>query len=307
MTTTRMNIPKSLVPGVHQFVGLAYGETPEEHLPLYEIVQSDRAFEEEVYMSGMGGAPVKGEGQATAYDDISEEWTTRYQHETISVAFAVTKEAFDDDLYDNIARIKAQELGKAMADTKQTKAAALFNNGFNPAVTYGDGQPLFSNSHPTVAGTFDNLMTGDMSESALEDVCIAITKFTNSRGVLMAARPVSLHIPADLVFVAEKILKSDMSTGLGLLGNDTKTTNDINALRSMGKFSGGVHVNRRFTDPDAWFVKTDVINGTKMFVREALSGSEDVDFSTDNLLFKFRERYVFGSTDPRAWVGSAGS
>lgn len=308
MTINRNSIPKSLVPGVHEFVGMSYGDTPEEHTPLFEINNSVRAFEEEVYVSGMGGAEVKGEGSAVAFDDIQETYTSRYQMETVAIGFAVTKEAFDDDLYDNIARAKAMELGRAMADTKQVKAAAIFNRGFNASYTGGDGVPLFSSAHPTISGTnFDNAVATDLSESALEDACIGISKFTNDRGILISARPQSLHIPSDLTFIAEKILKSDLSTGIGIQNTADKSVNDVNALRSMGKFPKGVFVNHRFTDPDAWFIKTSVQNGTKMFVRESLSGSEDADFVTDNMLFKFRERYAFGWTDPRAWYGSAGA
>jgi hypothetical protein len=307
MPVNRNSIPSSLVPGIHEFVGMSYGATPEEHLPLFEVFNTNRAFEEEVYVSGMGGAPTKTEGAAVQFDDIQETYTSRYNMETVAVGFSVTKEAFDDDLYDNIARAKAQELGRSMADTKQVKAAAIYNNGFNASYPGGDGVSLFSASHPTINGTFSNTVATDLSESALEDACIAISKFTNDRGILISARPQSLHIPSDLTFVADKILKSDLSTGVGIYGNATKTVNDMNSLRSMGKFPGGVFVNHRFTDEDAWFIKTSVTNGTKMFIREALAGSEDVDFNTDNTLFKFRERYAFGWTDPRGWYGSSGS
>lgn len=309
MPTNRNSIPKSLVPGVHEFVGMSYGETPEEHTPLFETNNSVRAFEEEVYVSGMGGAPNKSEGAAVQFDDIQETYTSRYNMETVAIGFSVTKEAFDDDLYDNIARAKAQELGRAMADTKQVKAASIFNNGFNVNFAGGDGKPLFAADHPTISGNdFDNTVATDMSESALEDACIAISKYTNDRGILISARPQSLHIPPELSFIAEKILKSDLSTSVTLQGATGVTNvNDTNALRSMGKFPGGVFVNHRFTDPDAWFLKTSVPNGTKMFVREDLSGSEDIDFVTDNMLFKFRERYAFGWTDPRGWYGSSGS
>lgn len=308
MATNRNDIAKSLVPGVHEFVGLSYGDTPEEHTPLYEINNSIRAFEEEVYVSGMGGAETKSEGAAVQFDDIQETYTSRYQMETVAIGFAVTKEAFDDDLYDNIARAKSTELGRAMADTKQVKAAATFNRGFNAAYAGGDGKSLFATDHPTISGVdFGNSVAVDLSESALEDACIGISRFTNDRGILISARPQSLHIPPELTFVAEKILKSDMSTGIGIQNEATKTVNDTNALRSMGKFPKGVFVNHRFTDPDAWFIKTSVPNGTKMFVREALAGSEDTDFGTDNMLFKFRERYAFGWTDPRAWYGSTGA
>ena len=169
MATNRSMISKSLIPGVHAFVGMAYGETPQEHLPLYEILKSDRSFEEEVYVSGMGGADVKAEGSAVTFDDIRETYTSRYQHETIAIGFAVTKEAFDDDQYDTIARAKAQELGRAMADTKQVKAASIFNNGFSGSYLGGDGSPLFSTTHATTAGTFSNKVSTDLSEAALED------------------------------------------------------------------------------------------------------------------------------------------
>lgn len=311
MTTTRGSIPNSLVPGVHDFVGMSYGETPQEHLPLFEIVNTKRAFEEEVMMSGMGSAFVKSEGQAVQYDDIQETWKSRYDMETIAIAFAVTKEAFDDDLYDTIAKMKAQELGRAMADTKQTKAAAVFNRGFNSSYVGGDGVSLFSNNHPTSSGTdFDNRIAVDFSESALEDVCVSINKFTNDRGILISARPQSIHIPVELEFVANRILKAEYS-GNGLIKNVAGSENVGGLLKQPnmagGKFPGGVHMNRRLTDPDAWFVKTSVPGGTKMFIREALSGSEDVDFATDNMLFKFRERYGFGWTQPRQWIGSEGA
>lgn len=306
MPTNRNSIPKSLVPGVHEFVGMSYGATPEEHAVLFESNTSIRAFEEEVYMSGMGGANTKSEGAAVQFDDIQETYTSRYNMETVAIGFSVTKEAFDDDLYDNVARAKATELGRAMADTKQVKAAAIFNNGFSTSFTGGDGSPLFASDHSTISGTdFDNAVATDLSESAIEDACIAISKFTNDRGILISTRPESLHIPPDLYFIADKILGSSLSTGQGIFGQDTKTVNDKNAV--SGKMPGGTHVNHRFTDIDAWFIKTSVINGTKMFVRESLSGSEDIDFVTDNLLFKFRERYAFGWTDPRSWYGSSGS
>ena len=317
MTTNRSMIAKSLIPGVHEFVGLSYGETPQEHLPLYEVLKSDRSFEEEVYVSGMGGADVKPEGQAVMFDDIRESYTSRYQHETIAIGFAVTKEAFDDDQYDTIARAKAQELGRSMADTKQVKAVSVFNYGFTNDGLHngGDGVTLFSTAHPTSVGTFSNMVSADLSESALEDASIAISKTTNDRGILISLKAQSIIIPPELQFTARKILFSDLSTGAGTFAlqngltaaQSTKTVNDMNALREMGSFPKGTFINHRLTDPDAWFIKTSAPNGTKMFVREALSGSEDTDFNTDNMLFKFRERYSFGWTDPRQWYGSQGS
>ena len=309
MVTTRSNIQKSLVPGVHAFVGMSYGATPEEHKPLYEIINSKRSFEEEVYVSGMGGAPTKAEGNAVTFDDIQETYTSRYQHETVAIGFAVTKEALDDDLYGTITKAKAQELGRSMADTKQVKAASTFNNGFSGSYTGGDGVALFSAAHPTVAGTFSNTVSVDLSESALEDACIAISKLTNDRGILLSLRPGSLHIPSELFYVARKIIGANLSTVIGVnpttAGNGATNVNDPNIVGSQ--FPGGLHVNHRFTDPDAWFIKTSATNGTKMFVRESLGGSTDDDFGTDNMLFKFRERYSFGWTDPRQWYGSAGA
>ena len=313
MTVNRGMLPKSLVPGIHEFVGLSYGATPEEHAPLYEILKSSRAFEEEVMLSGMGGAQVKAEGASVTYDDIQETYTSRYVMETVAIGFAVTKEAFDDDQYGNIARAKAQELGRSMADTKQVKAAATFNRGFSSSYLGGDGVSLFSNAHPTSSGVnFNNYLAVDFSESALEDAAISVSLFTNDRGILISANVQSLHIPAQLEFTANKILKAEYSgTSSALIKNAAGTENVGGLLMQPNmvgsRFPGGLHINRRFTDTDAWFLRTSVPNGTKMFVREALQGSEEGDFNTDNMLFKFRERYGFGWTDPRQWIGSEGA
>lgn len=305
MTVVRGLIPKSLVPGVHEFVGMSYGATPEEHKPLYEENKSIRAWEEEVMLSGMGGAPQKNEGQSVQFDDIQETFTARYSMITVAVGFSVTKEAFDDDLYSNIAKAKAQELGRSMADTKQVLAAATFNNGFNSNFIGGDGVSLFSTAHPTSAGNFNNTTTADFSEIALENNCISINLFTNDRGILITARPESLVIPVQLEFTANKILKAEYS---GTTEAQT-SANFLNFQPNLvgGRFPGGIHMNRRLTTPTAWFMKTSVPNGTKMFVRETLGGSEEVDFLTDNMLFKFRERYCFGWTDPRGWLGNNGA
>ncbi len=312
MTVVRGLIPKSLVPGVHEFVGMSYGATPEEHAPLFEMVKSVRAWEEEVMLSGMGGAPNKNEGAAVTFDDIQETWTSRYVMETVAIGFAVTKEAFDDDLYSNIARAKAQELGRSMADTKQVKAAAIYNNGFNSSGSFngGDGVPLFSASHPTSSGVdFNNLIQADLSETALEDACITVNQFKNDRGILISARTESLHIPVQLEFVANKLIKQDYSN---TAVQNVAASQNVGGILFQpnivgGRFPAGIHMNRRFTDPAAWFIKTSVPNGTKMFIREGLNGSEEIDFLTDNMLFKFRERYAFGWTDPRSWLGSEGS
>lgn len=312
MPVTRADIAKALVPGVNQFVGLSYGDTPQEHAPLYEMLNTTRAFEEDVMMSGMGPAVTKAEGAAVSFDDIQETYTSRYTVETVAIGFAITKEAFDDDQYDIIAKAKAQELGRAMADTKQVKAAATFNRAFNTSYNGGDGKPLCDDAHPTSVGTFDNKLAVDFSETALEDVCIAISKMTNDRGILISARPVSIHIPAELEFTAGRILKAQYSgVNEGQIKNVAGTENVGGSLMQPnlvgGRFPKGMFINRRFTDPDAWFVKTSVTNGTKMFVREKLGGSDKVDFNTDNMLFKFRERYGFGWTDPRQWFGSTGA
>jgi hypothetical protein len=304
-------IEKSLVPGVHEMVGLSYGETPEEHMPLFEILNSMRSFEEEVYVSGMGGALLKPEGTAVQFDDIQETYTSRYQHETVAIGFAVTKEAFDDDLYDTISRAKAQELGRAMADTKQVKAAAVFNNAFDVSFPGGDGVSLINSAHPTSIGTFSNeLAATPLSEVALEDACVAISKLENDRGILLGLRPVSLHLPPELQWTAEKITNSTLTTVNQTFGTDgtegITNTNEINAVKSLGKYPGGMYLNHRFTTETAWFIKTTAANGTKMFIREELGGDADVDFVTDNLLFKYRERYAFGWTDPRGWYGSRG-
>jgi len=302
-------IEKSLVPGVHEMVGLSYGATPEEHKPLFEMYNSARSFEEEVYVSGMGGALLKPEGTAVQFDDIQETYTSRYQHETVAIGFAVTKEAFDDDLYDTIARAKAQELGRAMADTKQVKAASIFNNAFNAAFPGGDGVSLIDTAHPTSIGTFSNeLAATPLSEVALEDAHVAITKLTNDRGILLTLRPSSLHLPPELQWTAEKILNSTLTTQVfeNAALDAATNRNDLNAVNSLGRYPGGVYLNHRFTSPTAWFIKTTGTNGTKMFVREALGGDTDTDFVTDNMLFKFRERYSFGWTDPRQWYGSSG-
>jgi len=311
-TINRAAIASALVPGVHEIVGLSYGDTPMEHAPMYDTLNSKRAFEEEVMYGGTGGAVQSGEGGAVTYDSIQELWTARYQHETYKLGLKFTKEAFDDDLYDVIGQAKGQELGTSMADTKQVKACATFNRGFNPAYAIGDGQALFSATHPMANGdTFSNLSSSELSESALEDICISISKMTNDRGILISARAESIHIPADLEFDIHRILKSESSVTpmTSTAGGATRVSNknDVNVLRTSGKFPKGIFVNRRLNDPDAWYVRTSIPNGTKMFVREALQGSSDNNFDTDDLLIKYRERYSFGVTNPRQWFASAGS
>ncbi len=310
MAINRSNISKQLLPGLNAIFGIEYNSIEDEHAPLYETENSDRAFEEEVLMTAFGEAPVKAEGAAVEYDTAQESWTARYTHETIALAFAVTEEAMEDNLYDTFAKIRARALARAMASTKQVKAANVYNNGFDANYAGGDGVALFSDSHPTVGGsTQDNNLTGaDLSEASLETAVITIQKLKDDRDILIGAMPRSLHVPPDLQFTAEKVLYSDLSTRTATHGSDGITNrNDVNPIRSMGVMPDGCYVNHRFTDTNAWFVKTDVPNGTKMFVRAPLATKMEPDFDTGNLRFKARERYSFGWSDWRNWVGNQGS
>ena len=305
MAINRASINKELLPGLNAVFGLEYGEVNNEHQALYEIENSDRAFEEEVLFTGFGTAPTKGEGASVSYDDAQESYTARYTAETVALAFAITEEAMEDNLYDTFAKLRAKGLARAMANTKQVKGANIFNNGFSD--TIGDGVAFFSDSHPTVAdGLQDNLLAAsDLSESTLETALIAIQKTKDDRGILIGASAVSLHIPVDYWAVADRVLSSPGNTQTSTAAADPNT-NAINAIRHMGMVPEGYHINRRFTDTDAWFVKTDVPNGTKMFVRSPLQTKMEPDFDTGNLRFKARERYSFGVSDWRGWYGSAG-
>jgi|TARA_B100001093_G_scaffold513934_1_gene586880 hypothetical protein len=313
MAINRASIAKELLPGLNAVFGLEYGEVSDEHAPLFETENSDRAFEEEVLFTGFGTAPVKGEGAAVSYDDASESFTSRYTHETIALGFAVTEEAMEDNLYDTFAKLRAKGLARAMANTKQVKAADVFNNGFNASFAGGDGQPFFSASHPTIGdGNQSNLLTGaDLSEASLETALISISKIKDDRGILIGAQAESLHIPSDLAFVADQILNSTMSTTIGVnpttAANGATNVNDINSIRNQGLMPGGFFVNRRFTDTNAFYIKTDVPNGAKMFVRSPLQTKMEPDFDTGNLRFKARERYSFGFSDWRGYFGNAGS
>jgi len=296
----RANIARELVPGLNAVFGLAYGEVDNEHKALFDIERSERAFEEEVLFTGFGTAPVKSEGAAFQYDEAQESYTSRYTHETIALGFAITEEAMEDNLYDTWAPLRTKALGRAMANTKQTKAANIFNNGFSTSYPGGDRVPLFSASHPTVAaGDQTNTVSADLSEASLESAWITVSLTRDDRGILIGAMCKSLHIPPQLRFVAERILKSPLRYGTA--------NNDLNALKSMGYFQNGVDINHRFTDANAWFIRTDVPNGTKMFVRRPLRMEEMGDFDTGNKRIKTSERYSFGWSDFRQWYGSAGS
>jgi hypothetical protein len=268
---------------------------------LYVVENSDRAFEEEVLFTGFATAPTKSEGAAIQYDSAQENYTARYTAETVALAFAITEEAMEDNLYDTFSKVKSRSLARAMANTKQTKAANVFNNAFSTSYTGGDGQPLISDSHPTISdGDQDNdLDTVDLSETNLETALIAIQKTKDDRGILIGASAVCLHIDPTNQFNAERILNSP--------GRPGSANNDINAVNNMGLLPDGYYVNRRFTDTNAFYIKTDVPNGSKMFVRAPLQTKMEPDFDTGNMRFKARERYSFGWSDWRGWYGSAGS
>jgi len=300
-------------------MGLSYNEISNEHAPLFEIENSVRSFEEEVMFSMFAEAPVKSEGASLTYDDAEELWTSRYTHETVAYGFQVTEEALEDNLYDTYSKLRAKGLGRGMAATKQTKASSVFNNGFNTSYLGGDGKPLFSTTHPTVSAGSQSNSAGsvDLSETACENAHIAISTYKDDRGILIGARPVSLHIPADLQFTAYKILNSTLTTvplyantssgGTAAGAGGVTNQNSTDAVRSMGIFPKGTFINHRFTDTNAWFIKTDCPNGTKMFVRKGLETKMDGDFDTGNLRYKARERYSFGWSDWRGFYGASGS
>jgi hypothetical protein len=299
---TRGQFAKQLIPGLNAIFGTAYKQIDNEHLPLYDVEKSDRSFEEEVGQAGFASAPVKPEGEQVSFDSTSETWTARWVHETVAMAFAITEEAIEDNLYGTTGKMKANAMGRAMANAKQVKAASVFNNGFSSSAQYlgGDGVALFSTAHPTLgAGNQSNRVSADLSETALENALINISLTKDDRGILIGAQAVSLHLPPQLKFVAHRILKSE--------GRVATADNDTNAMRDMGLFSKGYTVNHRFTDTNAWFIRTDVPNGTKMFVRAPLATKDDTDFLTGNMRYKARERYSFGWADWRQWYGSSGS
>ena len=299
MAINRAAISKELLPGLNAVFGMEYGEVNNEHEPLYEVENSDRSFEEEVLFTGFGTAPTKNEGAAVVYDDAGESFTARYTNETIALAFAITEEAMEDNLYDTFAKLRAKGLARAMANTKQVKAAKLYNEGFTTA--QGDGVSLFNTAHPTVGdGNQSNIGTAAaISEASLESAVIAIQKFKDDRGILIGSSAVSLHVPVDLMFTCDVLLNTP-----GIVGS---ADNDINSVRNLGVFPSGYFTNRRFTDTNGYFIKTDVPNGSKMFNRTPLQTKMEPDFDTGNLRFKARERYSFGVSDWRGWFGNAGA
>jgi len=300
MVMTRAQQLKQLVPGLNALFGLEYARYEDEHAEIYDTESSERSFEEEVKLSGFGAAPVKTEGASIDYDNGQEVWTARYNHETIAMGFSVTEEAMEDNLYEQLSTRYTKALARSMSYTKQVKAAYPLNNGF-AAYTVGDGQALFDTAHPLVSGgTNANEPTtaADMNETSLEDAVINIAAWTDERGLLIAARPRKLIIPPALMFVATRLLETEMRVGTA--------DNDLNAIKSNGSIPEGYRVNHFLTDPDAWFIKTDCPNGAKYFQRVAMSTGMDGDFDTGNVRYKARERYSFGFTDPLGFYGSPG-
>ena len=300
MAISRQQLAKELEPGLNALFGLEYKNYENQHGEIFDTETSDRAFEEEVMLSGFGEAQVKSEGSAVSFDDANESFTARYTHETIALAFSITEEAVEDNLYDSIAKRYTKALARSMAQTKQIKAANILNNAF-ATTTYGDGQFLIDNDHPTVAaGTQSNLLAAsDLNETSLEASLIAIGKFKDERGFKIAARGMKLIIPSDLQFVAERLTKTANRVGTA--------DNDINAIQSMGMMPQGFVVNNFLTDTNAFFIKTDVPNGLKHFQRAALKTAMEGDFDTGNMRYKARERYSFGASDWRGIFGSPGS
>ena len=302
MAISRAQLLKELLPGLNALFGLEYKKYGEEHKEIFETETSERSFEEETKLSGFSAAPVKNEGAAIAYDNAQEAWTARYVHETIAMGFSLTEEAMEDNLYDSLSTRYTKALARGMAYTKQVKAAAILNNAFTGGPTYGDGQVLCSTAHPLVSGgTNSNTPStpADLNETSLEAAVIQIAAWTDERSLLIAAKPRKLIIPPALMFVAERLLTTELRVGT----ND----NDVNALKSMGSIPEGYAVNHYLTDPNAWFLMTDVPNGLKHFVRTPLQNSMDADFDTGNARYKSRERYSFGVSDPLGIFGSPGA
>jgi hypothetical protein len=302
MAISRAQLLKELLPGLNALFGLEYATYGEQHKEIYETESSERSFEEETKLSGFSAAPVKNEGSAIAYDNAQEVFTARYTHETIALGFSLTEEAIEDNLYDSLATRYTKALARAMAYTKQTKAAAVLNNGFNSAFPGGDGVSLFNTAHPLVSGGTNSntpATPADLNETSLEAAVIQIAAWTDERGLLIAAKPVKLVVPPSLQFVATRILETELRVGTA--------DNDINAIRNNRSIPGGYTVNNYLTDTDAWFLTTDVPNGLKHFVRTPMSQSMDGDFDTGNVRYKARERYSFGWSDPLGMFGSPGA
>jgi len=301
MAISRSQLVKELEPGLNALFGLEYKNYADEHAEIFDVENSDRAFEEEVMLSGFANASVKPEGSSVNYDTAQESFTARYTHETLALAFSITEEAIEDNLYDRLASRYTKALARSMANAKQVKAANVLNNAFSSSFTGGDGVELCSAVHPIVAGTFKNELStaADLNETSLEQSLIDIAAMTDERGLKIAAKGTKMIIPSALQFTAERLMKSQGRVGTA--------DNDINAVGSMGMIPQGYVVNHYLTDTDAFFIKTDVPNGLKMFVRAPVKTSMEGDFETGNVRYKARERYSFGFSDPRGVFGSPGA
>jgi len=302
MAISRAQLLKELLPGLNALFGLEYKKYGEQHKEIYETETSERSFEEETKLSGFNAAPVKNEGSAMAYDNAQEAWTARYNHETIAMGFSITEEAIEDNLYDSLSSRYTKALARGMAYTKQVKAANILNNAFTAGYTYGDGVTLCSTSHPLVSGGVNSnrpSVPADLNETSLEAAVIQIAAWTDERGLLIAAKPTKLVIPAALQFVATRLLETKLRVGTA--------DNDINAIENNGSIPGGYTINNYLTDTNAWFLLTDVPNGLKHFVRTPMQTGMDSDFDTGNSRYKARERYSFGVSDPLGVFGSPGA
>ncbi len=301
MAISRGQLVKELEPGLNALFGLEYKRYENQHAEIFATETSDRAFEEEVMLSGFANAQVKPEGSGVTFDNAQETFTARYTHETIALAFAITEEAIEDNLYDRLASRYTKALARSMANTKQVKAANVLNNAFNSSFAGGDGKELCATNHPTIAGTVKNELStsADLNETSLEQSLIDIAALTDERGLKIAARGVKMIIPSELQFTAERLMKSQGRVGTA--------DNDINAVVSMGMVPQGYRVNNFLTDTDSWYLITDVPNGMKMFQRAALKTAMEGDFDTGNVRYKARERYSFGFSDYRGIFGSPGA
>ena len=302
MAISRAQLSKELEPGLNALFGMEYARYENQHSEIFTTETSDRSFEEEVMLSGFGAAPTKSEGTGVAFDDANEAYTARYNHETVALAFSITEEAVEDNLYDRLSARYTKALARSMAHTKQVKAAAVLNNAFDSTVTGGDGKELCATDHPLTTGsTFANepSTAADLNETSLEDALIKIAGFVDERGLIVALRGMKLIIPRQLQFVAERIMNSTLRVGT--------SDNDANALKNMGMLPQGYVVNDFLTDTDAFFIMTDTPRGFLHFERVALSTGMEADFDTGNMRYKARERYSFGFSDPRCVFGSPGA
>ena len=301
MAISRSQLVKELEPGLNALFGLEYSRYDNEHAEIFDAESSDRAFEEEVMLAGFATAPTKQEGEGVSFDTANETFTARYTHETVALAFSITEEAVEDNLYDRISSRYTKALARSMSNTKQVKAANVLNNAFDSSFTGGDGVELCSTAHPSTGGNIRNELStaSDLNETSLEQSLIDISLLTDDRGLKIALNGRKMIIPVQLQFVAERLMKTQLRTATG--------DNDINALRNMGMLPEGYVVNNFLTDTDAFFIKTDAPNGMKMFQRAPITTKMEGDFETGNVKYKARERYSFGFSDFRGIFGSPGA